>query len=287
MIYSMTGFGKAKFQLNNSAYTIEIKSLNSKQADIYLRLPAFLKETEIHLRKLIGSILKRGKIEVTINELKQGDNINLEINKELLLSYYNEIKALNLPTENIVGDILKMPNVLIAHENELTEEDINTLETAVLSACKDLNVFRLQEGEFLAKDLQLRIENIMKYKQEVEILAPKRIDRIRTRMVEALKTLSTEVEANSERLEQEMIFFIEKLDVTEEFVRLKGHCDYFLEVMNNDEDEVGKKLNFISQEIGREINTLGSKANDADIQKYVVQMKDELEKIKEQVNNVM
>ena len=287
MIYSMTGFGKAKFELNNNAYAIEVKSLNSKQADIYMRLPGFLKETEIGLRKTISSTLKRGKIEVNVNELKQGDSNNLVINKDLLLSYYNEIKALNLPSDNIVGDILKMPNVLIAQENELTEEDKKTIEQAILNACADLNVFRLQEGEVLAADLQLRIENIMKYKQEVKVLAPKRIDRIRTKMLEALKTLSTEIDANSERLEQEMVFFIEKLDVTEEFVRLKGHCDYFLEVMNNDEEEVGKKLNFISQEIGREINTLGSKANDADIQKYVVQMKDELEKIKEQVNNVM
>ena len=283
----MTGFGKAKFELNNNAYNIEVKSLNSKQADIYMRLPSLMKEMEIALRKTTSDTLKRGKIEITINELKQGDSNNYVINKELLLSYYNEISSLNLPSENIIGALLKLPNVLMAQENELNDTDKKLIENALISACNDLNVFRLQEGEVLAKDLKLRIKNIMKHKQEIKALAPLRIDRIKNKMLDGLKALSEELTANNDRLEQEMIFYIEKLDVTEEFVRLKGHCDYFLEVMESEEEEVGKKLNFISQEIGREINTLGSKANDTDIQKHVVQMKDELEKIKEQVNNVM
>lgn len=287
MIYSMTGFGKAKFELNNNAYAIEVKSLNSKQADIYMRLPSLMKEMEIALRKTTSDALKRGKIEITINELKQGDSNSYVINKELLLSYYNEVKALNLPSENIIGALLKLPNILVAQDNELSEKDKQLIENALIEACNDLNVFRLQEGEVLAKDLKLRIDNIMQHKAKIEVLAPQRIDRIRNKMLDGLKALTLELDVKSDRLEQEMIFYIEKLDVTEEFVRLDGHCDYFLEVMESDEEEVGKKLNFISQEIGREINTLGSKANDADIQKHVVQMKDELEKIKEQVNNVM
>lgn len=283
----MTGFGKARFEIQNSQYTIEIKSLNSKQLDVFVRLPNLLKETEMSIRKSISDQLQRGKIEVNINSSKSDEVNNVVINTDLLQEYYRQVKEIGLPSNDVLGALMRLPNVVIAEQMELLEADRDALEIALQVAIDELMNFRKVEGQSLEKDLNLRLQNILLYKQEVKNLAPLRIDRLRARMLENLKALQLEIDVNSERIEQEMIFFIEKLDVTEEFVRLKQHCDYFHEIMMSEELSVGKKLNFISQEIGREVNTLGSKANDGDIQKYVVQMKDELEKIKEQVNNVL
>ncbi|MCB9255622.1 MAG: YicC family protein [Chitinophagales bacterium] len=287
MVYSMTGFGKASFDLHDCNYTIEIKSLNSKQMDVFTRLPNLLKEMEIPLRKQISDSLLRGKIELNISSSKNEDANSVSINTDLLQDYYAQIKDLNLPSNDTLGALLRLPNVLVSEQIQLSTEDKNIVENALTLAMDELQAFRKVEGLALEADLRMRLGLILEYKQEVKRLAPIRIEKLRTRMMDNLKALQLDLDASSERLEQEMIFFIEKLDVTEEFVRLKHHCEYFEEVMQNAELTIGKKLNFISQEIGREINTLGSKANDAEIQKMVVQMKDELEKIKEQINNVL
>jgi len=287
MIYSMTGFGKASFNINNVQYTVELKSLNSKQADVFTRIPSMMKELDISLRKLLTEQLLRGKIELSISSVKTEENNQFSIDTELLHNYQTQLEALKIPSNDLLGALLRLPNVVVSTESTLKEEDAKIIFKAVELACKDLNNFRRIEGESLAKDLSIRVNNILKHKREVKEIAPLRIDRLRARMQDNLNSLKGEYDINNERLEQELIFYIEKLDVTEEFVRLKAHCEYFKEVMLDEEEAVGKKLNFISQEMGREINTLGSKANDADIQKHVVQMKDELEKIKEQVNNVL
>ena len=287
MIYSMTGFGKDSFFLNDVQYIVELKSLNSKQADVFMRIPPIMKELEISLRKLIINQLKRGKFELNISSVKANDSNSFTINKELLTRYQEELSVLNIPSNDLLGALMRLPNVVVQEESKLEDEDIDIIKEAVVKACNDLNGFRMDEGVSLYNDLELRVDNILSHKEGVIVLAPKRIERLRARMLENLKALNGELEINEERLEQELIFYIEKLDVSEEFVRLKAHCVYFKEVMDDDEMLIGKKLNFISQEMGREINTLGSKANDADIQKHVVQMKDELEKIKEQVNNVL
>lgn len=287
MIYSMTGFGKANFELNNTQYAVEIKSLNSKQVDVFTRIPNLMKELDITLRKTVSDLLKRGKVELNISSVKSEESGEFTINKELLERYKQQLEGLDLSSNDMLGTLLRLPNVVVASENQLSEEDVEVILKAIKTACEDLISFRKNEGVSLYNDLELRIANIMKHKAAVKVLAPQRIDRLRSKMIENVKALSGDLDINQERIEQELIFYIEKLDVTEEFVRLKAHCEYFMEILNDKEVLVGKKLNFISQEIGREINTLGSKANDADIQKHVVQMKDELEKIKEQVNNVL
>ena len=287
MIYSMTGFGKASFNLNNVQYAVEIKSLNSKQADIFTRIPSAMKELDVPLRKLLADRLVRGKIELSISSMKADESTQYSINIDVLKDYQSQLANVDLPSNDLLGALLRLPNVVVPSESTLTEEDAALVYQAVEEACVDLNNFRRTEGETLAKDLELRVNNILKHKLQVKEIAPLRIDKLRARMEDNLNALKGEYDINNERLEQELIFYIEKLDVTEEFVRLKAHCEYFKEVMLDDEEAIGKKLNFISQEMGREINTLGSKANDAGIQKHVVQMKDELEKIKEQVNNVM
>ncbi len=287
MTYSMTGFGKANFFLKDVQYTIELKSLNSKQADVFVRIPHIMKEMEVRLRKSIIDKLQRGKVELSISSVKSDESNAFTINTDLLKKYQDQVAVLDLPSTDLLGALLRLPNVVVQAESKLEAEDIETVHKAVLEACEDLNSFRKDEGVSLHDDLQLRVRNILSHKEAVIKLAPLRIDRLRARMKENLIALKGDLEVNEERLEQELIFYIEKLDVSEEFVRLKAHCEYFKEVMADKEVVIGKKLNFISQEMGREINTLGSKANDADIQKHVVQMKDELEKIKEQVNNVL
>lgn len=287
MIFSMTGFGKASFFLNDVQYAIEIKSLNSKQADVFIRIPPIMKELEVSLRKLVIDELKRGKVELNINSIKTEDANSFTINTELLAKYQEQVSALNLPSNDLLGALLRLPNVVVQAETKLEDSHVEIIKEAVLKACHDLTDFRKDEGVSLHDDLQLRVKNILSHQDDVMVLAPQRIDRLRARMKENLNALKGDLEINEERLEQELIFYIEKLDVTEEFVRLKAHCEYFKEIMGDEDMLIGKKLNFISQEMGREINTLGSKANDADIQKHVVQMKDELEKIKEQVNNVL
>ena len=287
MIYSMTGFGKSSLYLKDTQYIIELKSLNSKQADVFMRLPAPMKELEVSLRKVVIDQLSRGKIELLIHSSSSDDNGGFSFNVEALEKYKNELAKIDIPGGDMLGALLRLPNVVVQEESTLTEGEVALLHQALIAACDDLSTFRRKEGESLEVDLSQRIKSILSHKEAVMQLAPKRIDRLRARMVENLNAIKGELEINAERLEQELIFYIEKLDVSEEFVRLQAHCEYFEQLMQEESPMKGKKLNFISQEMGREINTLGSKANDAEIQKHVVQMKDELEKIKEQVLNIL
>lgn len=290
MVRSMTGFGKSVLELPEKSISIEIRSLNSKQFDANLRLPGIYREKEAELRLLLSSGLERGKIELNINVDDNGESIHYNFNRVLAKQYYAEIKTLaselGLHTDKeIINTLVRMPDVLKAEQAELSAEEWKAILAAISDAIDKLNDFRKQEGHALEKDLMERVRIIEALLEEISPLEEKRIANMRARIMKHLdETLSQGADMN--RFEQEIIYYLEKLDITEEKVRLKKHCQYFLETLS-EENANGKKLGFISQEMGREINTLGSKANDADIQKKVVLMKDELEKIKEQLFNIL
>lgn len=290
MVRSMTGFGKSVLELPEKSISIEIRSLNSKQFDANLRLPGIYREKEAELRLLLSSGLERGKIELNINVDDNGESIHYNFNRVLAKQYYAEIETLaselGLHTDKeIINTLVRMPDVLKAEQAELSAEEWKAILAAISDAIDKLNDFRKQEGHALEKDLMERVRIIEALLEEISPLEEKRIANMRARIMKHLdETLSQGADMN--RFEQEIIYYLEKLDITEEKVRLKKHCQYFLETLS-EENANGKKLGFISQEMGREINTLGSKANDADIQKKVVLMKDELEKIKEQLFNIL
>lgn len=290
MVLSMTGFGKATCEVGTKKLTIEIKSLNSKQLDLFSRLPNIYKEKELELRNYVAQKLERGKVEFSISM----DSINgaqpNQINKTLVKSYYEEIKSLSQelgvePPADWMKILLKMPDVMKMEAAELEETDWKIIRMAFEEAVNDLIEFRQKEGESLKKVFLQKIENIRNLLVQVEPYEKERVEKIKTRILENLSSLK-QVEIDKNRFEQEMIYYIEKLDVNEEKNRLRQHLDYFVETMNA-EGASGKKLGFIAQEIGREINTLGSKSNHPEMQKIVVMMKDELEQIKEQVLNVL
>lgn len=293
MIKSMTGFGKQLVSTDKNNYQIEIRTLNSKQVDINLRMPFFLKEYELDIRSTLNKSLIRGKIDVNIINEKASTNAVPTINQAVADHYFNEIRTLsntlnlniNKP-EEFISLILKMPDVLSSPIETVDPEEYKHLKNGLERAIKQVNEFRSEEGEALAKDLTERILTIIELQKQVDPHEPERAKRIKERIINNLASFSNDVQQDENRLEQEMIYYIEKLDITEEKVRLKKHCDYFLETMSA-EKFPGKKLGFITQEIGREINTMGAKASDADIQKLVVLMKDELEKIKEQLFNIL
>lgn len=287
----MTGFGKASGEINNKKISVEIKSLNSKQADINVRIPSFYKEKELPLRSFINKELQRGKIELNLYVELLGGQSNHQINKELFTKYYKDLSALaselgQSENTDFMSIISKMPDVLKTEREELDDNEWNTINKVIITAIEKLNEFRTSEGQSLAKDLKLRISNISSLLNEVEKYDASRIEAIKERISNNLNEAVGENNVNKDRFEQELIYYIEKFDVTEEKTRLTTHLNYFLETANSPNSE-GKKLGFIGQEIGREINTLGSKANNANLQKIVVQMKDELEKIKEQVLNIL
>lgn len=290
MIQSMTGFGSSICTLDDSTYTIDIKSINSKTLDLVQKLPSALKNKENSIRTIIAQYLDRGKIDVTITAEAANGSDSTSIDEPTFHKHYNEIKALADKTNTTLSDadifnlIFKMPDTFCSKKETIDEETWQQLTQAIAGACQLLNENRAEEGKELEKDFRLRISLISKYLDEVELLENNRVDLIRNRIEKQLATLEQPYDNN--RFEQEMIYYLEKFDFTEEKVRLRKHCSYFLDTINT-EDAAGKKLSFISQEIGREINTLGSKASDADIQKLVVMMKDELEKIKEQLANVL
>jgi uncharacterized protein (TIGR00255 family) len=288
MLKSMTGFGKATGSNHGKKIVVELRALNSKSLDLYLKLPSYFKEKEIELRKIITQELDRGKVEAIVTVENIGEQGTYAINRNLAKAYYSEIKSLaeevGAENDQLFSNIFRLPDILVQQNNELAEEDWNYLKELLLEAIQHLNAFRAQEGESLKNDfntciskIETALEDVVQYEQE-------RIEVVRERMTKGLEELSQKVDEN--RLEQELIFYIEKLDVSEEKVRLKNHLSYFKDTMNS-EDGVGKKLGFIAQEMGREINTLGSKANHAEIQKLVVEMKDNLERIKEQVLNTL
>jgi uncharacterized protein (TIGR00255 family) len=291
MIQSMTGFGKATGEINNKKITVEIKSLNSKQADIFVRMPSFYKEKELPLRSLISKNLQRGKIEFNLYAELLGDSSSLNLNKDLFKKYYNEFSAAanNVDPQHksdIVAIVSRMPDLLKAERSELDENEWNSVYKIIEEALVNINEFRTTEGCSLEKELTLRVDNISKLLKSVEQYEEERIKTVKTRITNNLKEVVEDSKIDKDRFEQELIYYIEKYDVTEEKTRLSQHCTYFKETMNSKISE-GKKLGFISQEMGREINTLGSKANHSELQKIVVQMKDELEKIKEQILNIL
>jgi uncharacterized protein (TIGR00255 family) len=291
MVKSMTGFGKATGEINNKKITVEIKSLNSKQADISVRMPSFYKAKELPLRSLINKNLQRGKIEFNLYAELLGGKSTLHLNKELFKQYYDQFneaaKEVN-PNHNsdLIGVISKMPDLMKSAKTELDEDEWTAVFTIIENAFAEINDFRKTEGDSLKAELTLRVSNISHLLLNVEQYEEERITTVRNKILNNLKEVIDESSINKERFEQELIYYIEKYDVTEEKTRLAQHCKYFEETMDSEISE-GKKLGFICQEMGREINTLGSKANHVELQKIVVQMKDELEKIKEQILNIL
>lgn len=291
MIKSMTGFGKAELQIKHKKISIEIKTLNSKQIDINTRVPVIYKEKELSIRKLLSSKLVRGKIELNIFIERTGESSNFTFNKALAKSYYEELTDLagdinQQNFSNYLPLIIKLPDVMKPEIEKLDNEEWQAIENAVIESADLVDKFRQEEGAVLHDDFCQRIATIQHLLSLVEPFEKERIVTLKQRIKKNLNELLEENKIDNNRFEQELLYYLEKLDITEEKVRLANHCKYFLETMK-EKESTGKKLSFISQEIGREINTLGSKANNADIQKIVVQMKDELEKIKEQLFNIL
>lgn len=287
MLQSMTGYGKATGSFNGKKIVVEVRSLNSKSLDLFVRLAPLYKSKEIQIRKMVGEALDRGKTELNINIENTGSTANFVINKELAKIYYNDLKSISEEVkepQDLLAMVMRMPEIYVNQSEELTDEESEQLETLVKEALDKLIDFRQQEGKSLQEDLTARIEEIRALLLRVPEFEQLRIDTIKERMRKGFEDNNTNIDEN--RFEQELIYYIEKLDVTEEKVRLENHLDYFLETMKGGKS-VGKKLGFISQEIGREINTLGSKSYHVELQKIVVQMKDNLEKIKEQVLNTL
>lgn len=291
MMKSMTGFGKAAAILNGKNYEIEIKSLNGKSLDINTKLPANYKERELEMRSIIGERLERGKIDfsLTITVVSGGEAV--KVNEELLASYFNTMSQisdrLNFKPDQtqLFTTLLRFPDVLRNDPEPLDENEWEFVKALLIKAVDALDNFRTQEGQNLKGDFVKRTNLILEYLSRVEPFEKQRVEQIKERIASRFEELKG-LDVDRNRFEQELIYYIEKLDITEEKIRLKNHCNYFIETIDAQEAP-GKKLGFIAQEMGREINTLGSKANDSDIQKIVVMMKDELEKIKEQVLNIL
>jgi uncharacterized protein (TIGR00255 family) len=291
MLKSMTGFGRAEQRVGDKTFLIDIKSLNGKQFELQLKMPAFLKPFEFNIRKVLSEGLLRGTIDCMINLKETGNARPVTINTDLARAYYIPLKQLadelKLDTSDLLGTIVKLPEVITPTGDTLTEEEWNQFEAALKNAIGALNDHRTDEGRSLTRDLELRIDNILFHQKNIDELEPQRKQKIREGITRLLEENVGKENYDGNRLEQELIYYIEKIDITEEQVRLKNHCAYFKSVLAEEDPSKGKKLSFILQEVGREINTTGSKAYDATIQKSVVLMKDELEKAKEQVLNVL
>ena len=287
---SMTGFGKSEVAINGKTITAEIRSLNSKQLDLGLKTPAAYRELENEIRSLVSKRVVRGKVDLLVSVVSTEVATASRIDKPLFAAYIKQMNealayaGVEVDYEAIIPVVMKMPNVIQADTADASEEEKKAVMAAVEGAIDKLDAFRKQEGAILIADLLRRVDLIEQMRNEIIPFEAARTEAVRQRIREGIEKLGVEVDNN--RLEQEMIFYIEKLDITEEKVRLENHCKYFREVANN-EEQAGRKLGFIAQEMGREINTTGSKANQHDIQKLVVKMKDELEKIKEQVLNIL
>ncbi len=291
MILSMTGYGRATQYFKEKTITIEVRSLNSKYTDVRFKLPQNYKEKEHILRRDITDRLKRGKIDVLIDVVSPNGEDAYGLNHALIKKYYRELMKLSdeltVPTGDILAAILRIPNVIISEEGTLQEEEWAVVEKTLHEAIKAYDNFRKEEGNVLAKELQERIENIQQMLSEIKPYEEERIIGLRTKLRQRMDEHLNKDEVDENRFEQEILFYLEKIDLTEEKVRLSQHCKYFLEEMKKKDEIKGRKLGFISQEIGREINTLGAKAYSYEIQRLVVNMKDELEKIKEQLANII
>ena len=291
MIKSMTGFGKSTLDFPGKTISVEIRALNSKQLDLSFRAPAVYREKEMIARALIAQKLERGKVDVTISVESSTETPVSSINKNIALQYLGQLKDLAsaIPESNqsdLLAILVRMPDVLKSEKEELSEEEWLAVENLIRNSLEETDKFRIAEGKILDADFRMRIGKILDYLGEAAPLEQSRIENIRSKFEVKLAELNLDKSYDPNRLEQELLYYFEKLDITEEKTRLRKHCDFF--ILTLDETEApGKKLGFITQEIGREINTLGSKANDAAIQMLVVKMKDELEKVKEQLANIL
>ena len=291
MLYSMTGFGRTEEAIHERTFLVEVKSLNGKQFDLRLQLPALLKPYEFEIRNLLNENLERGSVECIINIKQNGAAKPVVINNEMLKAYYQSVMEvadeLNADTNQLLAAILRLPEVVVNSTESLNEDDWSHFKNVLLNALKQINEHRKKEGEAMAADLLHRMNNIETLQKNIAAFEPLRRQKIKDGLKKLLEDNLGKENYDPNRLEQELIFYIEKIDISEEQVRLKNHLDYFRSVMNDKEKCKGKKLSFILQEIGREINTTGSKAYDSEMQKSVVLMKDELEKAKEQVLNIL
>ena len=278
MILSMTGFGKKEFQFEDKCISVEIRSLNSKNTDITIRTPNYLRPLDPEIRKKLASKMQRGKIDLNIHIEFTRDFVPTSINNKIVKAYMKQLEEIGSSTESErISMAMRLPEAFSSDKEKLNEEEKKILLSNLDIVMSDIKDFQRNEGVEMRKDIDSHLKNVVE-------LEPKRIEKMREKLLTSIQSLKIEIDAN--RFEQEMIFYLEKFDITEEKVRLKNHIKYFREVTNEDSPN-GKKLGFIAQEMGREINTIGSKANDAHLQKIVVQMKDELEKIKEQLLNIL
>jgi len=286
MIQSMTGFGKASLQLSTKKITVEVKSLNSKGLDLNVRMPSIYREMELGLRTSIAQQLERGKVDFSIFIEVTGEETSSKINVAIVKGYINQMKAVipNADETELMKMAVRMPDALKTERDEIDENEWNDIMKVVHEALKNIATFRVDEGKSLENEFVTRIENIRSYMNLAVSMDAERIETVKNRLRTALDELEANVDEN--RFEQELIFYLEKYDITEERVRLENHLNYFIETIAGTEAN-GRKLGFITQEIGREVNTMGSKSNHSEMQKLVVMMKDELEKIKEQVLNVL
>ena len=285
MIQSMTGYGRAEIQFENKNYILELRSLNSKGLELNTRLPIHVREIEVQLKKILGELLKRGKIDLSLNIENMSESNTKTINVAAVNQYIEQLKGIeDLDRSELLKIAIKLPDTLKTEIKDFDETEIELIETLLKKAIDALTEFRSDEGKILETEFKKRLDNLEGLSEEVEIIDPERSSKIKEKLKSALDTLQAEIDQN--RFEQELIYYLEKYDITEEKVRLKNHIDYFKKTLSSDTSN-GKKLGFIAQEIGREINTIGSKANHAGLQKLVIQMKDELEKIKEQLLNVL
>ena len=289
MIQSMTGYGKATAVLSDKQINIEIRTLNSKNLDVNFRIPSVLKANELTWRKLVSNTLKRGKVDILMHFLSENNQKAIKLNKSLIQSYIADMQDIlplrdGMDNAKLLEIAIKLPDAISSEEDEISDDDKSNLENALIIALQQVNNFRQQEGENLLKEFQNNINNIQQHLEKIENIDGNRIERVRNRLMTSISELKIDHDEN--RFEQELIYYIEKYDISEEKSRLNSHLKYFDETLNSAESN-GKKLNFISQEMGREINTIGSKANDAEMQNTVVEMKDQLEKIKEQLLNIL
>ncbi|MBW6536148.1 MAG: YicC family protein [Mariniphaga sp.] len=291
MIKSMTGFGKAELEVNNKKITLELKALNSKQIDINARIPSVYREKEIEIRKELAEKLVRGKVDINIYVENHGEDSSSKINEPILKGYFESLKKINdelgLSTDQtIMQAILRLPDVVKTEYETLDEEEWQVILLHLRKALEDIDDFRNREGKALEADIIANTENIRELLQQISPFEEQRMETVKKRLTENLEKLNLNGSVDKNRFEQELVYYLDKMDMNEEKVRLENHCTYFMETLKLPESG-GKKLAFISQEMGREINTLGSKAYEPNIQRIVVQMKDHLERIKEQLLNVL
>lgn len=291
MILSMTGFGQGKENYSGKVIRVEIKSLNARSTEIRCKLPAAFRDREMDIRKKVLDALQRGKIDVTVSVDGIADEENTFINADAFKKYYKELNTLrielNIADGDILQSILRIPNVIGQNDELADDEAFVVLNLAIDDAILSIKKFRVDEGEVLKTDLIERVQTIESHLKSIEPLEAGRIDKIKDRLKKNMEDFAAKLQVDHNRYEQEIVYYIEKLDINEEKVRLSQHCIYFMDELETKDDQKGRKLSFIAQEIGREINTIGAKAQDSEMQQYVVMMKDELEKLKEQLANIL